>query len=121
MRPGSPMLAARRSAARVSVSAGHSSTSDDDIDASFALDDLVSLEPERRIGRAFAGLELVFPAVPGADDMRLVRIIGLAQKGAVRSIEVDDLIAHDPFAGRSALMQAMISIGVEGAGMAIDA
>src|SRR5581483_2596376 len=88
---GSLTAAASTSLARASASAGRSMTSNDDIDASLTLDDLVLPQPQVWIGRAFAGLELVFPAVPGADDMRLLVVVGLALERPVGPVEVDDL------------------------------
>src|SRR5215472_8662269 len=121
MRSGSLSAAASVAAARGSSSPGRSITSDDDINASLALDDLVALEPDLRVGRAFAGGELVFPAVPGADDVRLVLVVGLAEERFVGAEQVDDLVADDALAGRPALMGALIAVGVEGAGMPVDA
>src|SRR5687768_8672336 len=106
MRSGSLTAAPSASAARASVSAGRSRPSDDDIDTSLALDDFVTPEPQLRIGRAFAGLELVFPAMPGTDDVRLVVVVGLGHERLVRRIDVDDLAPDDALAGRAALMQA---------------
>src|SRR5262245_24862935 len=120
MRSGSAAAAPSISAARVSISAGRSSTSDDDIDASLALHHLVLAQLEPRVGRAFAGLELVFPAMPGADDVRLVLVVFLRHERLVRRIDVDDLAPDDALAGRAALVQAMIAVGVEGAGVAVD-
>src|SRR5882757_4808705 len=120
MRSGSAMAAASASAARPSASAGGSTTSDDDIDASVALNHVVTLEPQARIGRAFAGLELVLPAVPGADDMRLVLVVGLAEIALVRAVELDHLVPDQALAGRAALMQAMIAVGVVGAAVPVD-
>src|SRR5918999_854365 len=108
MLAGSPTAAASVSAARVSASAGRSSTSDDDIDASFALNHFVAPQPQLGVGRAFAGLQLVFPAVPGADDVRLLGIVALTEKGPVGPVEIDHPVPDDAFAGRAALMQAMI-------------
>src|SRR5215211_6330377 len=112
MRSGSPRAAASASEARVSVSAGRSRTSDDDINASLALNHFIAFQPQARIRRAFAGLQLVFPAMPGADDVRLVLIVGLAEKRLVGTEDVEHLAPHDALAGRAALMQAIIPIGV---------
>src|SRR5580704_9727553 len=121
MRLGSLIASASAAAAWTMASAGGTSVSDDDIDASLALHHLVALEPHFRIGRAFAGFQLVFPAVPRTHDVRLVLVVGLAEKVAVRPKQIDHLVADNAFAGRAALVQTMIAVGVEGAAMAIDA
>ena len=59
--------------------------------------------------------------MPWADDVRFVLVVGLAEEAAVRSEQVDDLISDDALAGGAALVQAVIAVGVERAGMAIDA
>src|SRR4051812_12391148 len=121
MRSGSSTAAASASEARSSVSAGRSRTSDDDINPSLALDDIVAFQPQAWIGRAFARLQLVFPAMPGADDVRLVMIVGLAEERLVRTEHIEDLAPDDTLAGRAALMQAIIPVSVIGAIMSIDA
>src|SRR3954468_19419987 len=95
-RSGSASAAASASLARPSVAimsswAGRSSTSDDDIDASLALHHLITLELEARIGRAFAGAQLVFPAMPGAHDVRIIVVVGLADIRLVRCEELNHL------------------------------
>src|ERR1700722_17927818 len=113
MRSGSVTPAASISVARASVSAGWSSTSDDDINASVALHHFVALEPQLRIRRALPGLQFVFPAVPGADDVRFVVVIGLAEELPVLVVKVEHLAPNNALAGRSALMQTLIAVGVE--------
>src|SRR5215475_2982194 len=85
----------------------------DDIDVVSLLDDLVLAQLETPVADELAGLEVVFVAVPGADEMHLV----------VGEIEpARRLVGHDPlfhlgddqaFAGRAALVQADIAVGVE--------
>src|SRR5262245_14881275 len=118
-RSGSASAAASASLARVSDSA--ECTSDDDIDASLVLHHLVALELEARVGGAFAGEQLVFPAVPGADDMRVAMIVGLAEISLVGAQQLDHLALDHALAGRAALMQAVVAVGVEGAGVPVDA
>src|SRR5262249_41365611 len=120
-RSGSPIAAASSAAAWAMVSAGTASVSDDDIDASLALHHLVALESHFRIGRALAGLQIVFPAVPRTNDMRLVFVVGLAEELAVRPEQIDDLVADDALAGGPTLVQAVIAVGVERAGVPVDA
>src|SRR5262245_14355936 len=121
MRSGSASAAANASLACLSVSVGVSSTSDDDIDASLALHHLVALQPQARVRRAFAGEELVFPAVPGAHDVRIIVIIGLTDIRLVRAEQLDHLALHHALAGGAALMQAMVAVGIVRTGMPVDA
>src|SRR5262245_28922796 len=118
MRSGSPTAPASAWVARSITS--RSMTSDDDIDPSVALNHLVAPKLEARIRCTFAGLELVLPAVPGADDVRLVLVVGLAEKAPVRSEEVHDPVPDDAFAGRAALVQAVIAVRVVGTSMPVD-
>src|SRR5579862_652495 len=120
MRSGSAIAAASAAEASASVSAGRSSASEDDIDASFALDHFVAFEPELWVRRTFAGLELVLPAMPGADDMRFALVVGLAEEALVRAEQIHHFIPDDALAGRSALVQALIAVGVQGSGVAVD-
>src|SRR5438093_4733465 len=119
MRSGSASAAASASLARASDSAG--CTSDDDIDASLALHHLVALELEARIGRAFAAEQLVFPAVPGAHDVRVAVIVGLSEISLIGAQELDHLALDHALAGRPALVQAVVAISVVGASVPIDA
>src|SRR5262245_4935568 len=118
-RLGSASAATSASLARVSASAG--CMSDDDIDASLALHHLIALELETRVGRAFAGEQLVFPAMPGAHDVRIIVIVGLADVRLIRSEQLDHLALHHTLAGGTTLMQAMVAVGIIGAGVPVDA
>src|SRR5712671_447408 len=126
MRSGSPMVApsaslapASASLAPVSTSMG-GATSGDDIDGSFAFDHVKFLETQARIGCADAGEQFVFPTVPRADDMRVVVVVGLAEIRLIGTQQVDHLTLHDALAGRATLMQAMVAVGVIGAGVPVD-
>src|SRR5262249_26916134 len=121
MRSGSASAAANTSLACLSVSAGRSSTSDDDIDASLALHHLVALQPQARVRRAFAGEQLVFPTVPGADDVRIIVVIGLTDIRLVRSEQLDHLALHHALTGGAALMQAMVAVGIIRTSVPVDA
>src|SRR5262245_23684178 len=118
-RSGSASAAASASLARVRDSVA--CTSDDDIDASLALHHLVALELEARVGRAFAGEQLVFPPVPGAHDVRVAVIVGLPEIRLVGGQELDHLALDHALAGRATLMQAIVTVGVIGAGVPVDA
>src|SRR5262245_51613364 len=85
----------------------------DDINVVSPLHDLVAAQLELAVGDAFAGLDVVLVAVPRADEVRL----GVGEVEALRG-----LVGHDPLfdlgddqalAGRAALMQAVIAVGVE--------
>src|SRR5262245_41951857 len=121
MRSGSASAAANMSLACLSVSAGRSSTSDDDIDASLALHHLVALQPQARVRRAFTSEQLVFPAVPGAHDMGIVMIIGLTDIRLVWCEQFDHLALHHALASRTSLMQAMVAVGIVRTGVPVDA
>src|SRR5262245_46157619 len=121
MRSGSASAAANTSLACLSVSAGRSSTSDDDIDASLALHHLEALQPQARVRRAFTSEQLVFPAVPGAHDVRIIVVIGLTDIRLVRREQLDHLALNHALAGGAALMQAMVAVGIVRTGMPVDA
>src|SRR5207247_1077759 len=69
------------------------------------------------VADAFAGLEVVFIAVPRAGEMHLVGEC-LPLIGAVRRDHVHHLVDDDAFAGRPAGMDAIIAVGVVGAVLA---
>src|SRR5262249_28736307 len=79
-----------------------------------AADDLELLQLQPPVADAFAGLELVFVAVPRADEMHVVREC-LALVGAVLRDHVDHTVDHDPFAGRTAGMDALVAVSEVGA------
>src|SRR5262249_56174989 len=85
----------------------------DDIHLVSLLHDLVAAQLELSVGDAFAGLDVVFVAVPRADEMRFgvgeIETLG----GLVRHDALFDLGDDQPLAGRAALMQAVIAVGVE--------
>src|SRR5262245_19944935 len=98
MRSGSASAAVNASLACLSASAGRSRTSDDDIDVSLTQDHLVALQPQARVRRTFTSEQLVFPAMPGAHDVRIIVVIGLANIGLVRCEELDHLALNDTLA-----------------------
>src|SRR5262245_29446459 len=118
-RSGSASAAASASLARVRDSVA--CTSDDDIDASLALHHLIALELEAWIGRAFAGEQPVFPAMPGTHDVRVAVIVGLPEIRLVGAQKLDHLALDHALAGRATLMQAMVAVGVIAASVPIDA
>src|SRR5580704_2740791 len=70
---------------------------------------LESLQLQLGIAHAMAGLEVVFVAVPRADEVHLVGK-GLALVGAIRRDDIDHLVDHDAFASRSAGMDAVVAV-----------
>ena len=72
------------------------------------------------VAHALAGLEIVFVAVPRADEMHLVGE-RLALVGAILGDQIDDLVDQDSFAGRTAGMDAVIAVGVIGAAVVKNA
>src|ERR1043166_5131949 len=90
-------------------------TSGNDIDVLAAPHDLERLELETPVRRAFAGRDVVFVAVPRADEMRLGLGEALAVPGAVGSEHVLDLMHDHALARRSALVDAQVLVGVEAA------
>src|SRR5476649_2200167 len=65
------------------------------------------------VGGAFAGFQIVFVAMPRADEMNFISRKLLPAPGPVGSNHILDLVHHHAFAGRSALMHAQVLIGVE--------
>src|SRR5471030_497031 len=76
-----------------------------------AFDDFEFAQLEFAVADAFAGLDVVFVAVPRADEVHLVAV-GLALIGAVGGKYVDHVVDHHAFAGRPALVQASVAVGV---------
>src|SRR5215472_5356791 len=85
----------------------------DDINVVSLLHHLVAPQLEPAVGDAFAGLDVVLVAVPGADEVGLgVREVE-ALRGLVGHDALFDLGDDQPLAGRAALVQAVIAVGVE--------
>src|SRR5438067_9125073 len=63
------------------------------------------------VAGAFAGLDVVFITMPGADEMQLVGK-GLAFIGAIGGDDVHHFVDQDAFARRAAGMDAIIAVGV---------
>src|ERR1700736_1365067 len=85
----------------------------EDIDVFPAPHDVEGFEPQPPVGRALAGLQVVFVAMPGADEMNLVRREFLAMPASVGTENVLDLVHDDALARRAALMHAEILVGVK--------
>src|SRR5262245_36139919 len=69
-------------------------------------DDLVRTQPQAAVAGAFAGADVVFIAMPGAHEVRLVGGEGLSEPGLVGRQHIFDLGHDDTFATGPALMQA---------------
>src|SRR5215471_15423810 len=97
----------------MSASLLSSVSSCDDIDVLPAPDDVEAFEFQASIGGALAGFQVVFIAVPRADEMDVRLREFLPDPSAVRSEHILDLVHDDAFAGRPTLMHAEVLIGVE--------
>ena len=78
-----------------------------------AADDIVFLQAQPPVGGAFAGLDVVFVAVPRADEVHPLLGELLPDPGLVRADHVLNLVHDQPLAGRTALVQAHVGVGVE--------
>src|SRR5580704_3125911 len=85
----------------------------DDIQILAFLHGLVLLQLHLAIADALAGLHVVFPAVPRADEVQLVIGEEQAHRGLVGAQPFFDLGDGQAFAGRAALVQAEIAVGEE--------
>src|SRR5580704_2575696 len=85
----------------------------DDIKVFSLLHGLVLLQLHLAIADALAGLHVVFHAVPRADEVHLVFGEEQAHRGLVGPQPLLDLGNGQAFAGRAALMQAEIAVGVD--------
>src|SRR5262250_1346685 len=83
--------------------------SSDDVNILAAPHDLELPQLEPPVADALAGLELELVAVPGTDEMHLVRE-RLALIAAVGCDHVDHLVDHHALAGRAAGMDAVIAV-----------
>src|SRR5262249_60790679 len=102
----------------MSVSLGRSPTCTvvsacDDIYVLPAPDHFEAFQPQVRAGGAFTGREIVFIAMPGADEVHFIAGKLLPDPAAIRADHVFDLVHHDAFASRSALVHAQVLVGVE--------
>src|SRR5580698_3804691 len=85
----------------------------DDIKILAFLHGLVFLQLHLAVADAFAGLHVVFHAVPRTDEVHLVFGEEQAHRGLVGAQPLLDLGDGQALAGRAALVQAEIAIGVE--------
>src|SRR5580704_14174528 len=105
--------AARRGGLATALEAGFAARSGDDIKILAFLHGLVFLQLHLAIADAFAGLHVVFHAVPRADEVHLVFGEEQAHRGLVGAQPLLDLGDGQAFTGRAALVQAEIAVGVE--------
>src|SRR6202161_255516 len=85
----------------------------DDIKILAFLHGLVLFQLHLAVADAFAGLHVVFHAVPRTDEVHLVFREEQAHRGLVGAQPLLDLGDGQALAGRAALVQAEIAIGVE--------
>src|SRR5262245_54574728 len=88
-------------------------TSCRDIEVVSPLDDRIFPELHAPFGDAFAGLHVVFHAVPGTDEIHLGFREEESERGLVRPQAFLDPGDGQPFAGRPVLMEAVVAVGVE--------
>src|SRR5262245_56740856 len=93
--------------------AGARASTCDDINVLPAPHDVEALELQASIRGAFAGGEIIFVAMPGADEMNFFGCKFLTEPGAVGADDVFHLVDHEAFTSRSALVHAKVLIGVE--------
>src|SRR5262249_38748080 len=86
----------------------------DDVEILAAHDGLKRLQAQAGVADAFPCLDVVFIAVPGADEMRFIFVKTLAPPGLVRAEHVFDLVHDDAFAARASLVQAKVQVGEKG-------
>src|SRR3984957_18601297 len=110
--------AARRGGLATALEAGFAARLGDDIQILAFLHGLVLLELHLAVADALAGLHVVFHAMPRADEVHLVFGEEQAHRGLVGAQPLLDLGDGQSFAGRAALVQAEIAVGVEFALMA---
>src|SRR6267154_6513857 len=87
-------------------------SSDCDIDVPVALDDVEFLQLDALVGDMNAVGEMKLVAVPRTDDVHVVAVEGLAVVDAVLVDELLHLRHHQALAGGTALVRAVIAIGV---------
>src|ERR1700724_2746919 len=85
----------------------------DDIKILAFLHGLVFLQPHLAVADALAGLHVIFHAVPRTDEVHLVFGEEQAHRGLVGTQPLFDLGDGQAFAGRAALVQAEIAVGVK--------
>src|SRR5215470_2244237 len=85
------------------------------------LDHFVFAQPESAIGDAFAGLDVILIAVPGAHEVEF----GVGEIQPLRGLIGHDALLHlcdrQPLAGRPALVQAVVAISIKSAVFPEDA
>src|SRR5580704_16036932 len=105
--------AARRGGLATALVAGFAARLGDDIKILAFLHGLVFLQLHLAVADALAGLHVVFHAMPRTDEVHLVFGEEQAHRSLVRAQPLLDLGDGQAFAGRAALVQAEIAVGVE--------
>src|SRR5580704_2088112 len=105
--------AARRGGFATALEAGFAARLGDDIKILAFLHRLVLFQLHLAVADALAGLHVVFHAVPRADKVHLVFGEEQAHRGLVGAQPLLDLGDGQALAGRAALVQAEIAVGVE--------
>src|ERR1700754_3139308 len=118
----SASIASAQAAARSLASSGNAPMrlvsglpSDCDIDLAAPLDHVVFLQLVTAVDDVAAVLEMKLPAVPRADDVHVALVELLAQMNALLADLLDHLRHLQALAGGTALVRALIAVGVVGA------
>src|SRR5208282_6657561 len=80
----------------------------DDKHLAAALHDRIAAQPEPPVADAFAGRQMIFITMPGADDMHVCVGELLPHEGAVGGEDILDLVHENPLANRAALMHTEV-------------
>src|SRR5258705_13380728 len=85
----------------------------DDVEIGAAAYDLKGFDPQAAVARAFAGLDVVFVAVPGTHEVRFVGAEVFAEPDLVRPERLLHLVHNHALPPRAALVEAQILIEVD--------
>src|SRR5215470_3260683 len=85
----------------------------DDIDVLSAPNHVEPFQLQAPVGSTFAGREIIFVAVPGADEMHFIAGKLLPEPAAIRSDHVLDLVHHDALTSWPALMHTQVLVSIE--------
>src|SRR4051812_10575197 len=114
----SASIASAQAAARSLASSGNAPIrlvsglpSDCDIDFAAPLDHVVFLQLVTAIDHVAAVLQMKLPAVPRTDDVHVALVEVLAEEDALLADLLDHLWHLQAFAGRAALVRALIAVG----------
>src|SRR5690242_17615896 len=85
----------------------------DDIDILPAPDHDEAFQLQASVGSTFTCRDIILVAMPGADEMHFIAGKLLPEPAAIRADHVLDLVHHEAFTSRSALMHTEVLVSVE--------